>query len=709
MRPTDPLYSSQWHFSLIGNIEKIWNEFRGTGIDVAVYDDGVESTHPDLAGNYDASGAFSFNGVTYSSEPIFLGSGHGTAVAGIIGAVANNGTGGVGVAFGADITGINYLDDLQNRSAAIYDAAMLHAANFDIMSNSWAVGGQFNPDQNLSNPFSGASRDVALYEQVAATGRGGLGTVIVQAASNDSLDVGGDGWHVSRYTITVSATEQNGFVASYSNFGAAVLIAGPAASITTDRVGVGGFNTSDFDSDPLPMDYTSQFNGTSAATPVVSGVVALMLDANDNLGWRDVQNILALTAGHTGSAYGATGSGFEMSSWQAGTGTQWNGGGQAYHLNYGYGMVDAFAAVRMAEAWAAFGIAPQTSANDLDVIADYTGTARSLPDYNVVTQTVGVRSISMTTAQAVDIESVYVTIDMRHDFSGDLRIVLVAPDGYEMQIFDGELNNDPNYFLTRTTWTFGVEGLRGYSSAGTWSLRFEDYATGDTGTVFDANLEFFGSAPSVNDVFHYTSDFLALAALETSRRVLDDTNGGRDWVNFAVLETSVVANMAAGGLVKVGGLSWFNFAAGAAEIENFFGGDGNDRVTGNALANDLRGARGNDALNGGGGNDRLTGGTGIDSLTGLFGNDTLIGGGQADSFVFGANFGRDRIADFTDNVDTLRLDDVLWGGGRTVAQLLQQFATETATGHTLLTFGTNVLTITGLADSNALLDDIVII
>jgi subtilisin-like proprotein convertase family protein len=707
MRPTDPLYASQWHLAMIGNIEKIWNEFTGTGVSVVVYDDGVEAGHVDLAANYDASGHFSFNGFNYSSAPLASGDAHGTACAGLIGAVANNGTGGVGVAFGATITGINYLEDLQNQPNTIYDAAMQHAANFDIMSNSWAVSGQFSYDQNLNNLDGFAAIDTAHFAQISATGRGGLGTIIVQAASNDALDVGGDGSHVSRHTLTVSAVEQDGFAASYSNFGAAVLIAGPAAAVTTDRSGGAGYNRSIFDSDPLPLDYTGEFSGTSAATPVVAGVVALMLDANESLGWRDVHNILALTASQTGSAYGAAAEGFEVSTWNAGGGTQWNGGGMAYHLNYGYGLVDAFAAVRMAEAWTAFGIAPQTSANEASVVADYTGFQRSLVDFNLATGTPGLRSLSMTTTQNIEVETVYVTVDLRHDYSEDLRIVLVAPDGHEIQIFDGFLNNSAEYFSSRTTWTFGVEGLRGYSSAGTWSVRFEDYASGDSGIVFDAQLEFFGAAASVNDVFHYTSDFLAAAALEPGRRVLDDTNGGVDWANFAVMERSVVANMSAGGAVSVGGVQWVTFAQGTAEIENFMAGDGADRITGNDLANQLRGMRGSDILNGAMGNDRLLGGKGSDRLLGALGNDTLTGGAQADEFVFGKSFGRDRIVDFANNIDSLHLDDVIWGGGKTVAQLLAQHASVVA-GNTLLSFGAHVITVAGLADSGQLIDDIVI-
>jgi subtilisin family serine protease len=80
-------------------------------------------------------------------------------------------------------------------------------------------------------------------------------------------------------------------------------------------------------------------NGTSFSSPVVSGVAALMLDANPGLGWRDVQEILAATAGRTGSPAG----------WSFNGADNWNGGGMHVSHDYGFGLVDAYAAVRVAE------------------------------------------------------------------------------------------------------------------------------------------------------------------------------------------------------------------------------------------------------------------------------------------------------------------------------------------------------------------------
>jgi hypothetical protein len=71
----------------------------------------------------------------------------------------------------------------------------------------------------------------------------------------------------------------------------------------------------------------------SAATPVVSGVIALMLSANPHLGWRDVQDILAMSATRTGSNYGAGPANGEQYTWGFNAANTWNGGG--YHISFG--------------------------------------------------------------------------------------------------------------------------------------------------------------------------------------------------------------------------------------------------------------------------------------------------------------------------------------------------------------------------------------
>ncbi|WP_347267195.1 M10 family metallopeptidase [Paracoccus sp. (in: a-proteobacteria)] len=105
--------------------------------------------------------------------------------------------------------------------------------------------------------------------------------------------------------------------------------------------------------------------------------------------------------------------------------------------------------------------------------------------------------------------------------------------------------------------------------------------------------------------------------------------------------------------------------------------------------------------------NRLTGNAHANILNGYGGNDTLYGGGGADVFVFRS--GRDVVLDFRDNVDTLRIDDALWGGGsRSVAQVLQ--GAELQGGSTVLSFANgHSLTLAGFTNIAALQDDLVII
>ncbi len=672
MIPSDPLYARQWHFGMIGNIQRIWDDYSGAGVRVLVVDDGVQYTHPDLQANY-VPDHFAFGGIVYDPTPVGAQDAHGTACAGLIAAAAGNGRGGVGVAWGASITGVNMLEGTQYRPDPVFYASLRHGVNFDISTNSWGMEPLYGPEQNLNNPGSYRAQIHAIYGEMSAQGRGGLGTVIVQSAGNSTLNAQGDGLKASRFTITVAAVEQSGFVAGYSNWGACILVSAPAASVTTDLTGDLGSNRAG-DGDPLHPDYMSTFGGTSAATPVVTGVVALMLEANPDLGWRDVQDILATSARLTGSAYGSPATGTEVGRWRGlGNDDLWNGGDRAFNVSYGYGLVDAFAATRMAEVWHLFKPA-ETSANEISLTRSYSGPAVRIPPDG----TSGEAEIAFTLPDTVEIDQLEVTLTLQHSYARDLEIFLYTPDGTPVVLMYREggvtLLDD---FLT---WTFGVDALRGYSTGGTWTLRFVDVAEGDIGFVTAARLTFYGSPVSADDVHHITEDFRTLAAIEPARAVLSDSNGGTDWLNLAAIAGNVVLGLNPGGTLSVAGTAWARLAAGPAQFENAVTGDGNDSIGGNALPNHLAGMRGNDTLRGllgddtleggdgndsligGGGDDALSGGAGQDFLNGQFGHD-LMEGGEGDDWLLG-NFGNDTLLGGAGN-DTLSAqsnDDSLLGG-----------------------------------------------
>ena len=641
MQPNDPLYSSQWHFTLIGDIETIWDDYTGEGIAVGVYDEGVESAHPDLDDNYDSALLFPGD----DGEPNGAANGHGTAVAGII-AAENNGVGVVGVAFDATVTGVDLLQDLN--SAQTLDAYDW-MANFDITNHSWGYTPTFGSDNDVGDSSGYTYQEAEHFGVAAASGRGGLGTVNFKAAGNEnhnsSLEASGimgnaqgDGMNNTRFAVTVAATGAGGIVADYSNWGTNVLIAAPAAQYTTDMTSFFGYSGTD---------YANDFGGTSAATPVVAGVAALMMEANAGLGWRDVQEILSVSAAHTGSSYGAAATSYEEGAWFANGADDWNGGGRTFNVSYGFGMVDAFAAVRMAEVWSQFGAA-QTSANEMSGTLEYSGAAVSILDNDTV-------SISQAASLGMVVEHIDARITVSHTYMSDIQMTLVGPDGTRYVL----LNHDGSSDFLAGSYTYGVDVVRGSYSDGTWTVEVEDTASGDTGTLSDFTLDFYGSVVSDDKVFHFTEDYLTYRADEISRASTVVATGGVQWLNLAAI-TGDVAFVAAGTAgFSVDGAVWATYD-GAGRIEHFVTGDGNDTVQGNWLANQMLGMRGDDLLNGAAGNDTLEGGLGNDTLNGDKGRDRLIGGEGHDDLRSGDD--NDTSVGGNGN-DTLRAgagDDLAW-------------------------------------------------
>lgn len=136
-------------------------------------------------------------------------------------------------------------------------------------------------------------------------------------------------------------------------------------------------------------------------------------------------------------------------------------------------------------------------------------------------------------------------------------IFLRSPTGQQITLFDREgATPDPfynfgSYLLdSGLEWTFAADSFRGMSALGTWRVMVHDRAAGDTGVITDARLDFYGSANTINDVYSFTDDFAMLRNLQTGRRVIDDTNGGVDWLNFVAVSGTLSVNMVAGGAIR---------------------------------------------------------------------------------------------------------------------------------------------------------------
>ncbi|MEM7693978.1 MAG: S8 family serine peptidase [Pseudomonadota bacterium] len=652
MTPTDPLYANQWYLQLLGDLETLWDDYSGNGVAVAVYDDGVDTNHEDLDDNYDANAEITVGGMPVAGDPVSAFDGHGTAVAGII-AAEMNGTGVVGIAHGSTLTSVPYLTNINVGADAI--EALSQLRNFDVANHSWGNDTPYFRTQSEDD-------EVAEFVDAMVNGRGGLGSINVHASGNVNQNANVELLGAGRATLSVAAYDDTGDTADYSNYGANVLISAPSSGgnegqTTTDVTGTGGYDNGN---------YTNTFGGTSGAAPVVAGVVALMLEANPNLGWRDVYSILAYSAKEVGSGVGGMQTADEDNTWFENAANNWNGGGLHYSEDYGYGAIDAYNAVRMAEVWSRFYDAATSQNEDSRTVTD--NSTQALADFDTDSY-----FVELPDAAHFVVEYAEVTINIDHAYFGDVQIEVISPDGTVTQ---AKKTDDSLAGTGGTlTWTFGLNAFRGEIADGTWEVRFTDNLAPDGGTLQGVTLEVFGKAdPGTKDVFHFTDEFAESLARDGSRGSIDGGNG-EDWLNAAAVTSGSVIDLDAGEGEIDGAMLTIT------EIENVITGDGDDVIRMSDNGDRAWGERGDDFIRGGNADDIMRGGLGRDTLAGDNGDDRMLGGvaqdimrgNSGDDRMFGQN-GKDVIKggagdDYgrggtgRDTMDGGRGNDLLEGGG----------------------------------------------
>ncbi len=310
LTPNDPLYAQQWSlFDAVGGIRApdAWNKASGDGVTVAVIDTGVRP-HADFAAKLlpgydfiantstagdgggrdgDASdpGDFVAAGACGSGSTARNSSWHGTHVSGIIGALGSNGLGVSGVAFKARLLPVRALGKCGGYTSDIADAMI------------WAAGGSVgsvpvnaNPARVINLSLGGAGA-CDITTQNAINSARARGAVVVVAAGNSNQDAAGFSPANCSGVITVAATGKTGGKAFYSNYGSKVTLAAPGGD--SNGAILSTYNTG---STTPGTDSYAGMMGTSMATPVVSGVVALMLQANKNLTPDQVASLLKSSA-----------------------------------------------------------------------------------------------------------------------------------------------------------------------------------------------------------------------------------------------------------------------------------------------------------------------------------------------------------------------------------------------------------------------------
>lgn len=350
-RSNDTFMPNQWHLENRDangspggadiNVRAAWPLAKGAGVIVAVADEGVEVSHPDLAGRTAGTPHKNFHTGAEDGNPMNLSvNRHGTAVAGLVTADTGNGIGLAGLAPEAKLASWVIF----NGSGAIATdeqlAVMFSYASDKISVENHSWGGLANVQ--IAPSFQ---EGLALSDAVSF-GRNGHGVVIVRAAGNhrgSQGNVNDDAYASSPDAIAVGAVRLDGRVASYGSRGSSILVSAPSGDtgfpmlVTTDLTGSFGYNQVSFIGDQNNYGFGSVgFNGTSGSTPQVSGIVALMLSANPNLNIRDVQHILVQSAKHLDFADPSV---------------QTNGAGFVTSDNVGFGIPDASVAVKLAQSW----------------------------------------------------------------------------------------------------------------------------------------------------------------------------------------------------------------------------------------------------------------------------------------------------------------------------------------------------------------------
>lgn len=479
--PDDTLFTNQWHLLNTGqnggtagidvDVTNAWNFIRGNGITIGIVDDGLQATHPDLATNVVAGLGYDFNDNDNDPSPDVRYDFHGTAVAGVAAARGNNALGVSGAAPEAGLAGLRLIagptTDAENAAAMLYENQQIAIKN-----NSWGPA-------DVGYIFGGPGPLMAeAFQQTTSFGRGGRGGILVWAGGNgrgSGDDSNADGDANSIYTISIAASDDRGNVAGYSEPGANTVVAAPSGNsgsgrqdiTTTDLVSTNGYNPY-YAGDYADEDYTKTFSGTSSAAPLAAGVIALLLESNPNLGWRDVQEVLMRSATLISPA---------SPLWMT------NAAGLHFNQDFGAGMINAGAAISLAANWT--NLPPAT--NQLLVASNL---SLVIPDGNPV----GASYSFVMSGDALRAEHVTLYVNISHARRGDLEIRLFSPSGTESLMLSGR---PFDIFYPDIDFTLMTVRCWGEYTPGVWTVDIRDKRVGAQGVVNHLAMTVHGtSAPN---------------------------------------------------------------------------------------------------------------------------------------------------------------------------------------------------------------------
>ncbi|XP_078141236.1 proprotein convertase subtilisin/kexin type 5b isoform X1 [Centroberyx gerrardi] len=424
------------------NIMGAWKRgYTGKDVVVTILDDGIERNHPDLLQNYDPQASFDVNGNDMDPMPRYDASNenkHGTRCAGEVAAAANNSHCIVGIAYNARIGGVRMLDgDVTDMVEA--KSLSLQPQHIDIYSASWG------PDDDGKTVDGPASLARQAFENGIRMGRKGRGSIFVWASGNGGRSrdhCSCDGYTNSIYTISISSTAESGRKPWYLEECSSTLTTTYSSGENYDRKII----TTD-----LRHRCTDSHTGTSASAPMAAAIIALALEANPLLSWRDVQHIIVKTsrAGHLNAP-------------------DWKTNAAGYNVShlYGFGLMDAEAMVKEAERW------KQVPSQHICVESADRQIRTIRPEHVVRSVYKATGCVDNSNHHVIYLEHVVVRITITHPRRGDLSINLTSPSGTKSQLlanrlFDHSMEGFKNWeFMTTHCW--------GEKAAGDWILEIHD-------------------------------------------------------------------------------------------------------------------------------------------------------------------------------------------------------------------------------------------
>ncbi|XP_035668240.1 furin-like isoform X3 [Branchiostoma floridae] len=442
---SDPEWSAMWYLhnpnNLDMNVIPAWEKgYTGRGVVVTILDDGIERDHPDLEENYDPNASYDVNADDPDPMPRYNPSNenrHGTRCAGEVSSVANNDVCGVGIAYHSHIGGVRMLDgDVTDAVEA--RSIGLSPQHIDVYSASWG------PDDDGRTVDGPASMAKQAFKDGIEKGRGGKGSIFVWASGNGGRDEDScncDGYTNSIYTMSVSSASERGNIPWYLEKCSSTLATTYSSGSGAERQIV---------STDLRHRCTESHTGTSASAPLAAAIVALTLEANPNLTWRDLQHIVVRTARPDNlhaDDFVTNAAGYKVS-----------------HA-FGFGLMDAGAMVDLAERWQ--NVPPQR-------VCSVPGMHRptSIPASNRLVLHKTTDGCKNTNTEVTRLEHVQARLTITAMRRGELQIYLTSPSGTRSTLLDHRSRDDSTSgfnewdFMTTHTWDENPEG--------TWTLEINN-------------------------------------------------------------------------------------------------------------------------------------------------------------------------------------------------------------------------------------------